>query len=175
MVYWNATTVTPLHCYTITPPSMFWKIIASGFGSGYSPFAPGTAGALVGCLMLWIFQHFFPYYFSGEMAWVGLSTLILVFFFLGVKASDELEAEWGHDPSRIVVDEMVGVWIAMLFVPFTVLNLTIAFILFRIFDIWKPLGIRQMENLKGGWGVMMDDVLAGVYSLMVMHLYLFLI
>lgn len=86
-----------------------------------------------------------------------------------------MEAEWGHDPSKVVVDEIVGVWIAMLFVPFSLLNLFLAFGLFRVFDIWKPLGIRRMEKLKGGWGVMMDDVLAGIYSLMVMHVYLQLI
>ncbi len=153
------------------PPSAV-KFVASGFGSGYSPIAPGTAGALVGCLMLWGLQHFFPSFFSGEMAWAGLWALILVFFFLGVKSANELESEWGHDASRIVVDEMVGVWIAMLFVPFSMLNLTVAFVLFRIFDIWKPLGIRQMEKLKGGWGVMMDDVLAGVYALVLMHVWL---
>lgn len=130
-------------------------------------------GAAVGCGMLWAFRFYFPAYFSGPMAWVGLSVLILVFFFLGVKSADELEAEWGHDPSKIVVDEMVGVWIAMLFVPFNFTNLFLAFVLFRIFDIWKPFGIRRMEALKGGWGVMMDDVLAGVYALVVMHLYLF--
>lgn len=153
---------------------MFWKIIATGFGSGYSPVAPGTAGALVGCLMLAAFQHFFPFYFFGKLAWVGLSVLIIVFFFLGVKSADVLEPAWGHDPAKIVVDEMIGVWIAMLFVPFSWFNLTLAFVLFRIFDIWKPLGIRKMEQLKGGWGVMMDDVLAGIYSLVVMHLYLYL-
>ncbi|MEZ4955589.1 MAG: hypothetical protein R2825_18665 [Saprospiraceae bacterium] len=62
---------------------MFWKIIGSGFGSGYSPVAPGTMGAAVGCGMLWAFQFYFPAYFSGPMAWVGLSVLILVFFFWG--------------------------------------------------------------------------------------------
>ena len=149
------------------------KIIATGFGSGYSPIAPGTAGALVGCLLLWALQHFFPVYFSGELAWAGLWALLLIFFLLGVKCTDVLEPEWGHDPQRIVVDEMVGVWTAMLFVPFNLLHLAVAFVLFRIFDIWKPLGIRQMEKLGGGWGVMMDDVLAGVYSLIVMHLWLY--
>lgn len=159
----------------LKPFAVFWKIIGSGFGSGYSPLAPGTMGAVVGCGMLWAFQSYLPAYFSGPTAWVGLSVLILVFFFFGVKSADELEAEWGHDPSKIVVDEMVGVWVAMLFVPFNLTNLFLAFVLFRIFDIWKPLGIRRMEALKGGWGVMMDDVLAGVYALVIMHMYLFLL
>ncbi|MEO1261334.1 MAG: phosphatidylglycerophosphatase A [Bacteroidota bacterium] len=160
------------------PPSALsalWKIIASGFGSGYAPLAPGTAGAMVGCLILWLLHCALPSFFFGENAWIGLALLILIFFFLGVKSADEMEAEWGHDPAKVVVDEMVGVWIAMLFVPFTFQNLLIAFVLFRIFDIWKPLGIRRMEKMKGGWGVMMDDVLAGVYALVVLQGILFLI
>ena len=80
---------------------------------------------------------------------------------------------WGHDPSRIVADEMIGLWIAMIAVPFSWLNLALAFGLFRLFDIWKPMGIRRMEKFPGGWGVMLDDVLAGLYSLAVMHIYLF--
>ncbi len=154
---------------------MFWKTIATGFGSGYSPIAPGTAGALVACLLWWGLQSCPLSCFSGETSWAGLMGLIVIFFFLGVRSADELEHEWGHDPSKIVVDEMVGVWIAMLFVPFSLSNLAVAFILFRIFDIWKPLGIRQMEKLPGGWGVMMDDVLAGIYALVVVHLYLYFI
>lgn len=147
---------------------MFWKFIGTGFGSGYSPIAPGTAGALVGCAVLVLLHYFSP----AEMYLPALVTLIVAFFFLGAKATDKLEPEWGHDPSRIVADEMVGVWIAMLFVPFTWLNLALAFGLFRLFDIWKPLGIQRLEKLPGGWGVMMDDVLAGVYALSVMHLWL---
>lgn len=152
---------------------MFWKIIATGFGSGYAPFAPGTCGALVGCAILWWLQWVWPAVFLGPQSWIALLLLIGLFLILGVRASDVLEPEWGHDPARIVVDEVIGVWIAMLFVPFSLLNLFIAFVLFRIFDIWKPLGIRRMEQFKGGWGVMLDDVLAGIYSLMVLHLFLY--
>lgn len=104
------------------------------------------------------------------MQWLLL--LIIPFFFLGVQSANRLEAVWGSDPSRIVIDEMVGVWIAMLGVPFSITNLALAFVLFRIFDIWKPLGIRKMEDFKSGWGVMMDDVLAGIYALILLHGYL---
>ncbi len=141
----------------------FWKLIATAFGSGYSPVAPGTAGAAVGVLMLWGLSEVLPGQFSGgwpQAHW--LLVAILVFFFFGVKASQKLEPEWGHDPSRITVDELVGVWVAMLGVPVNWLNLLLAFGLFRLFDIWKPLGIRKLERLPGGWGVMMDDVAAGV-------------
>ncbi|HFA50592.1 MAG TPA: phosphatidylglycerophosphatase A [Bacteroidetes bacterium] len=153
---------------------MFWKFIATGFGSGYSPIAPGTAGALVACAVLWVFHEYWPQFYGGAESWPELLLLIGGFFFLGVKSAGEVEKEWGHDASKIVVDEMVGLWMAMLFVPFSLLNLGTAFVLFRIFDIWKPLGIRNMEKFNGGWGVMMDDVLAGGYSLVVMHLWLML-
>ncbi len=153
--------------------SVFWKIIGTGFGSGYSPVAPGTAGAFIACGILWILQAIFPSQYSGgwgQMQWLLL--LIIPFFFLGVQSANRLEAVWGSDPSRIVIDEMVGVWIAMLGVPFSITNLALAFVLFRIFDIWKPLGIRKMEDFKSGWGVMMDDVLAGIYALILLHGYL---
>ena len=95
------------------------------------------------------------------------AALVIVFTFAGIWAADKLETYWGEDPSRVVVDEMVGVWIPLLAVPNDdkwFWYVIAAFALFRIFDIAKPLGIRRMESLKGGVGVMMDDVLAGVYS-----------
>ena len=106
-------------------PPFLPVFIGTGFGSGFSPFAPGTAGALL-----------------ASIIWIALY-------------------------SRVVVDEMVGVWIPLLAVPNDdkwFWYVIAAFALFRIFDIAKPLGIRRMESLKGGVGVMMDDVLAGVYS-----------
>ena len=95
------------------------------------------------------------------------AALVIVFTFAGIWAANKLESCWGEDPSRVVVDEMVGVWIPLLAVPDNghwYWYVTAAFALFRFFDIVKPLGVRKMESLKGGVGVMMDDVLAGVYS-----------
>ena len=108
-------------------------------------------------------------YFLLPFSWVLWLTaaLVIVFIFAGIWAADKLETYWGEDPSRVVVDEMVGVWIPLLAVPNDdkwFWYVIAAFALFRIFDIAKPLGIRRMESLKGGVGVMMDDVLAGVYS-----------
>lgn len=91
------------------------------------------------------------------------------FTVMGVWATNRLEPFWGEDPSRVVVDEMVGVWIALLAAPSgNVWYALGAFALFRLFDIFKPLGIHRMESFPGGIGVMMDDILAGIYSFVVL-------
>ena len=132
-------------------PSFLPVLIGTGFGSGFSPFAPGTAGALLASI-IWIALYFLlPF---TALLWTT-AALVVLFTFAGIWAANKLESCWGEDPSRVVVDEMVGVWIWYVIA---------AFALFRIFDIVKPLGVRKMENFKGGVGVMMDDVLAGVYS-----------
>lgn len=97
--------------------------------------------------------------------WLLTLALIILFTIGGIWSSNKLEPFWGEDPSRVVVDEMVGVWIALLAAPEGNFWYPVAaFALFRLFDIFKPLGIRKMESLKGGVGVMMDDILAGIYS-----------
>ena len=144
-------------------PSFLPVLIGTGFGSGFSPFAPGTAGALLGSI-IWIALYFLlPF---TALLWTT-AALVVLFTFAGIWAANKLESSWGEDPSRVVVDEMVGVWIPLLAVPDNgqwYWYVIAAFALFRIFDIVKPLGVRKMESFKGGVGVMMDDVLAGVYS-----------
>ena len=140
---------------------LFHIIIASGFGSGFSPFAPGTAGALVAVIIWTVLFYVIPF----NILLVVTSLLIVLFTAAGIWSADKLESEWGKDPSKVVVDEMVGVWIALLAVPVgNVWYILFAFLLFRFFDIFKPLGIRKMEQLEGGIGVMADDILAGIYS-----------
>lgn len=146
-------------------PPFLPQLIATGFGAGFSPFAPGTAGALLATLLWWALPCFMP---GDYLPWVT-SGLILLFGIAGVWATCKLEPFWGEDPSKVVVDEMVGVWIALLAAPAgSILYGLSAFVLFRLFDIFKPLGIRRMERLPHGVGVMMDDVLAGVYSLLIL-------
>lgn len=150
--------------------------MATGFGSGYSPVAPGTAGAIVGCLMFYVLHVFFPNYFPGAgLDAVYFLGIIVLFLLIGVRASYILEPEWGEDPSKIVIDEIVGMWITLLFVPFSLLNLFLAFVLFRLFDIYKPLYIRKAESMGNGWGVMMDDVFAGIYANLCLQLILIII
>ncbi|WP_309569494.1 phosphatidylglycerophosphatase A family protein [Bacteroides thetaiotaomicron] len=118
------------------------------------------------CWLLSSGLHFTSCFLS--LLYYGRLLLWWFFFtFAGIWAANKLESSWGEDPSRVVVDEMVGVWIPLLAVPDNgqwYWYVIAAFALFRIFDIVKPLGVRKMESFKGGVGVMMDDVLAGVYS-----------
>lgn len=142
-------------------------LIATGFGTGFSPFAPGTAGALLAALIWAGLYCLIPF----NLLWILTALLIVVFTIAGIWSANAMEKAWGKDPSRVVVDEMVGVWIALLAVPegsYLVSFALAAFILFRLFDIFKPLGIRKMESFKGGVGIMMDDILAGIYTFMLL-------
>ena len=99
-----------------------------------------------------------------------LFILIISITLLGVYSTKKVSPEWGDDPSKVVVDEFVGILVTMIFIPVTHLNLWIGFVLFRFFDILKPLGIRWVDkNLKDAWGVMLDDVLAGIYACISLH------
>lgn len=150
----------------------FDRFLTTGFFSGYSPFAPGTMGALVAVVM-WVVASIWLDYCTLLAA---TAICIVLFTLASIAPINRLEKVWGEDPSRVVVDEMVGVWICLLLVPqdaclFSTrywIYVLLAFALFRLFDIWKPLGVRKMESIGGGWGVMMDDILAGVYGAIVM-------
>jgi phosphatidylglycerophosphatase A len=138
-----------------TKNTFFVKFLASGMGTGYSPFAPGTAGSLLGLAIWWLW--------SDLNIWLQLSFMVTTFF-LGVWAATLTEKDWGHDAGKIVIDEVVGMWITLWLLPKNYLLYAVGFFLFRGFDIWKPLGARSIQKLPGGWGVMMDDLLAGVYA-----------
>jgi len=136
------------------------KLIATGLGSGYMPVAPGTAGAALATVI--------TYFIAITASWstlnIVLAVLSILFTILGIWSANVLQEEWGHDPGKIVVDEMVGIWISMLFIPFSILNLLLAFGLFRLYDIWKPWIVKKAEDLDGGLGVMADDIVAGVFA-----------
>jgi len=133
--------------------------LATGFGSGFFPVAPATfASALVALAvyLLWPVS-------------AGAETLLIVALApLAVWTATAAEKQLGHDAHPIVIDEVVGQLIALWMVPRTVLWVGAAFLLFRLFDIWKPLGAHESQDLPGGWGIVADDVLAGVYARLVL-------
>ncbi len=151
-----------------------YKIIATSLGTGYSPIAPGTAGSILG-IVVWYAMN----YLMGEL---GLNNNLLFAFdlvaiilvlFLGVKATKEVHKIWEHDASKIVIDEVVGVWITALAIPLNWKYYLYALVLFRFFDIAKPLFIRKLDKMKNDWSVMLDDVLAGIYGLISLQLILY--
>lgn len=145
----------------------FHVIISTGFGSGFVPVAPGTAGAFV-ALVLWYIGYLFLD--TTLLFWITLA-VIIVTTLVGVWISNVMEKYWGEDPRAVVIDEYVGTWIPLLAAPcgkYTWILALLGFGLFRIIDIFKPLGCRWIDqNVKGGWGVMLDDVLAGFYALII--------
>lgn len=154
-------------------PPLLPTIIGTGFGSGFWPWGPGTAGALVATL-IWLALS---YIFSSPLQLVVATLLLIVLFTaLGTWATARLMTFWGEDPSRVVVDEMVGVWIPLLVAPASDWRYALAaFVLFRFFDILKPLGIRAVDRKKGAFYVMADDMVAGIYSLVILSIVRWLI
>jgi len=137
--------------------------LAFGFGSGLSRFAPGTMGTMVAIPFALLLKPLPPVVF-----WA----LLLVLFLLGVYLCGATARRLGkHDPGGIVWDEMVGYWLTIAFIPAQWPWLLAAFVLFRLFDIFKPWPIRQSERLfSGGLGIMVDDVIAALYAMAVLAL-----
>lgn len=149
--------------------NFLYKLICTASGLGLIPRAPGTFGALGGLAVgLSVLQ------FTANPNLI-LSILIVLFFFIGVYCAGKLIPEWGKDPSVIVIDEVVGMWLSMIFIPNNIILLLLSFAVFRFFDIVKPLFIRKVENIRGGWGIMLDDVVAGIFANAVVHLLIFII
>jgi phosphatidylglycerophosphatase A len=132
------------------------KLIATGFGSGYSPVAPGTAGSLVGALL------FLP--LAGR-PWPLQLALIVGVTLVGMAAAHRVARVLGlKDPGLVVVDEIAGQWVSYLALPFNPFTALAGFLLFRVMDIVKPWPARALERLPGGIGIVADDLAAGVYA-----------
>lgn len=99
---------------------------------------------------------------------------VLIAFLVGIPACSALEAQYGHDPSQAVFDEFVGQWTALLLLPKTLPFLIAAFLIFRALDIWKPFPARDSQKLPGGLGIVIDDLIVGVYTCLLLHLARFL-
>lgn len=131
--------------------------IATAFGAGYVPKAPGTAGALVGV--------------AGFALGAHPLVALAVVFIPGVWASSVAARVSGRkDPQFVVIDEVLGQWVTLIGASAAPASLAAAFLLFRVFDIVKPWPVRWFEKAPGGWGIVLDDIMAGMYGYLVMLL-----
>ncbi len=134
------------------------RLISTCLGIGYTPKGGGTLAAIV-CCIAW----YFAWRGGNDHFWMEALVTVAITA-IGVYSAGKMEPFWGKDSYRIVIDEVAGMCLSLCFVPVRWQYILIGLLLFRFFDIAKPLYIRRMEHLAGGWGVMMDDVLAGVYA-----------
>lgn len=154
---------------TVLDQIMLWValVFATGFGTGFSPFASGTVGTLVG---VWFFWEMAPP--CGPWSAYALQTL--VFIAMSIPISTAAEGYFGKkDDGRVVIDEVAGYLVTMLGAPHNWKCALAGFLLFRFFDVIKPTPARQLQALPGGWGIVLDDVMAGVYSCFCLHALLF--
>ena len=147
-----------------TPLLRFVILLAAGFGAGFSPVVPGTMGTLVAIPI---------YYFISSISTPLYEVTLATFFFLSSWIAGQAERHWDKkDDRRIVIDEIMGFLVTMLWVPKSLFFIIAGFILFRFFDILKPFPIRHLERVKSGYGVVLDDILAGIYSNIILHMIL---
>ncbi|HUX61746.1 MAG TPA: phosphatidylglycerophosphatase A [Ignavibacteriaceae bacterium] len=139
------------------------KLLGSGFYTGYIPFASGTFGSLAGLII-----YFIPGFEKLEI----IVPAIIIFLIYGIYVGSKFEKEYGKDPAECTIDEVVGMWISLLLLPKNIYVSVFAFLVWRALDIIKPSPARQAEKLKGGLGIMMDDVIAGIYSTIFVHIIL---
>lgn len=147
-------------------PNKLEKFIGSGFLSGYIPFAPGTFGSLVAFLI-----YLIPGFENPTIMLIFISLTTVAGYYI----SNKFEKEYGKDPPQCTIDEFVGTWISLLFVPKILWLILIDFVLWRALDILKPFPARQLEKLNGGLGIMIDDIISGVYSLIIVHIFIFFV
>lgn len=137
-------------------------VIATFFGSGYSPFAPGTAGTLAAVPI-----HYFLLSHVNTYTYI---MVVLALTIVGIWASDVAVGLFSNkDPRQVVIDEVCGYFVTMFLVPLSVTSVVLGFFLFRAFDILKPPPARQFEDLPGGIGIVADDLMAGVYANIVLQ------
>ena len=140
------------------------KLVATGFGAGLSPLAPGTIGSVLGLII---------YSIPGFESTFIILPAIAVFFIWGSIAAGEMEKEYGHDPSRVVIDEVVGMWMSLAFVPKRLFLIGITFLVFRMLDIFKPFPANYFDKKEGGIFVMLDDFICGIFANIFLQVYLY--
>jgi len=131
-------------------------VLASVFGAGYAPVASGTVGSFVTVVAIWLLP----------LTPLRIAIALVVVTLIGIWSGSRVERLLGKkDPGVIVIDEVAGMLLSVILLPRTIPVLVTAFLLFRLFDIWKPFPARESQALTGGMGVMVDDLVAGVYAL----------
>lgn len=145
-----------------------WQFLASGFGAGLSPIAPGTIGTLMAIPLWLLLTQLSLSYYLGALLFLTIAGIIICH-----KASHELGV---HDHGGIVWDEFVGYWITMIGAPLSWPAIVLGFIYFRVFDILKPWPIKIAdEKITGGLGIMIDDMIAGLFALILLQITLLII
>jgi phosphatidylglycerophosphatase A len=139
------------------------RIISSVAWIGYIKKGSGSVAALVTALIWWLVLR------NQQVNNLVVAAVIVAIFIAGVWSASVVEKVWGKDSSRVVIDEIGGMCVSLYLVPVCLPYIIIGFILFRFFDIAKPLFIRKSEKLPGGWGVMADDLLAGICSNLILQ------
>ncbi len=136
------------------------EFLFTAFYAGYCPIAPGTAGSLVGMAL-----YFLAYLIFGEVSWVVNIVMVVVLFYPFMRLADEGERFFAvKDPETVVIDEVMGYWISVMFYPFNLKIALAAFCIFRVMDIVKPWPAGRLQSLPGGLGIMIDDCVAGAYT-----------
>jgi len=157
--------------YPLKPAHMKIKRIlmltfVSGFGSGYTPVMPGTAGSLVAAVIYLCLP-------AGDILWL---IIIFLIFTAGAAIGSRIEKEYGvKDPSFMVIDEFAGQWLTYIALPMDMLTFTGGFLLFRVFDILKPFPANRIQKISGGPGIMLDDLVAAVYAQITIRIILLII
>ena len=141
----------------------FHKLIATVCGIGYVGKGGGTIAAIV-CCIIWLLMP------DGENLYLCQVLITLLLIVLGIWSANVVDEIWGKDSSKVVIDEVAGMMITLIFLPVKLKYVITGLVLFRFFDIAKPFFIRKMETLPKGWGVMADDVLAGMYAHLLLSL-----
>lgn len=164
------------------PASPFQKriirLLVTGLYSGLSPLIPGTCGTAVALLLALLIFSIFPALNSGALCVLLNLTITLGSVFVASKALDYeifIAGENKNDPGSFVIDEIAGYFIAIAFLPHDFFYYAFAFVLFRLFDITKPGPVRHVEQMSRGWGIVLDDVLAGVLANILIHIFYFVV
>ncbi len=146
--------------------SIIDKALGSFLFTGYIPFASGTWGSLAALGI-----YLIPGFENPNI----LVILISFFIVIGIPIGSKFEKFYGKDPAQCTIDEAVGTWISLLFIPKNIFFVPLSFVIWRLLDILKPFPARQAEKIKGGWGIMLDDIISGLYTFILMQIILYFV